>query len=78
MLSVSGTGTGVVNQQFLILDNQSTTAIQGTFNGLAEGAAFTGSNGQIYTINYNGGTGNDVVLTQISASGRQGRRARRS
>jgi hypothetical protein len=69
VLSVSGTGTGAVNQQFLILDNTSATPIQGTFNGLAEGATFTGSNGQTYKISYVGGTGNDVVLTQLSASG---------
>ncbi len=69
VLSVSGTGTGAINQQFLILDNQSATPIQGTFNGLAEGATFTGSNGQTYKISYVGGTGNDVVLTQLSASG---------
>ncbi len=70
--------SGAVNQQFLILDNQSATAIQGTFNGLAEGATFTGSNGQTYKISYVGGTGNDVVLTQLERGRRQGHRARRS
>ena len=54
----------------MIIDNQGGSAIQGTFSGLAEGAQVSGTNGQIYTISYKGGAGaNDVVLTQISASG---------
>jgi autotransporter-associated beta strand protein len=68
-LVVSGTGSGAINQQFIILDNQSATAIQGTFANLAEGAQFTAGNGQTYKISYVGGTGNDVVLTQLSAGG---------
>jgi len=41
---------------------KSNTAINGTFNGLSEGARF-GSNDQYFTISYVGGGGNDVVLT---------------
>ena len=69
-LIVSGSGSGAVNQQFVILDNQSPSPISGTFAGLAEGATFTAANGQTYRISYIGGTGNDVVLTQLSTAGK--------
>ncbi len=45
-----------------IIDNQGDNDIQGTFNGLPEGSKFI-SNGRSYTITYQGGDGNDVVLT---------------
>ncbi|MGD9721333.1 MAG: beta strand repeat-containing protein [Pirellulales bacterium] len=53
-------------QQFTIVNNDGTDAVVGTFTGLAQGATVTvGSDA--YTIDYSGGTGNDVVLTQVSA-----------
>ena len=41
-------------------------AITGTFAGLPEGAKFT-SNGRTYRITYQGGDGNDVVVTDSVA-----------
>jgi fibronectin-binding autotransporter adhesin len=51
---------------FVVIDNSGTQPIGGTFNGLAHGATVTlGS--QAYSIDYNGGDGNDVVLTALAA-----------
>ena len=50
---------------FTIINNDSTDAIVGTFNGLAEGASlsnFLGASGVNAFISYVGGTGNDVVI----------------
>lgn len=51
-----------VGNAFTIISNDGTDAVSGTFNGLAEGATFTVT-GVTYTITYQGGDGNDVVLT---------------
>ena len=51
---------------FTILDNLSNNAINGTFQGLAEGAQFT-VDGAVFSISYVGGTGNDIVLTAINS-----------
>ncbi len=51
-----------VGQKFIIINNDSSDAITGTFSGLAEGAT-TSTGGYKFTISYVGGTGNDVVLT---------------
>ena len=47
---------------FTIIDNDGTDAVTGTFAGLSEGEFFT-HNGSSYSISYQGGDGNDVVLT---------------
>lgn len=74
VLDQNGTSTSVLTtsrfngytpkqgQSFTIIDNQGTQAVQGTFNGLPEGATFT-QNGVVFKITYKGGDGNDVVLT---------------
>ena len=52
-------GTLRSGQQFTIIDNQSTNAVQGAFScgsGVSAG-------GYRFAVAYNGGTGNDVVLT---------------
>ncbi len=49
-------------QTFTIINNDASEPINGTFNGLAEGALIT-TNGFGFKISYVGGTGNDVVLT---------------
>ncbi len=52
-------------QSFVIVNNDGVDPIQGTFNGLPEGATipnFLGS-GFTATISYTGGTGNDVVIS---------------
>jgi hypothetical protein len=52
---------------FLILVNDGTDAVVGTFAGLAEGAVFS-AGGQVFTISYRGGSGgNDVVVTRVNA-----------
>ena len=52
-----------LNDSFVIINNDSTDAITGTFAGLAEGATTT-VDGYTYAISYIGGTdGNDIVLT---------------
>jgi fibronectin-binding autotransporter adhesin len=59
---VVGTGGGMSNQ-YVLIANDGVDAVNGTFNGLPEGATVTA--GLVsYTISYVGGTGNDVVLTQ--------------
>jgi hypothetical protein len=49
--------------QFIIIDNDGTNAINGTFTGLPEGATVNVGTNQL-KITYAGGTGNDVVLYQ--------------
>ena len=48
--------------QFVIIQNDGTDPVLGTFTGLGEGAALT-LNGKPFTISYHGGDGNDVALT---------------
>ena len=51
--------------KFVVINNDSTDAVNGTFAGLAEGATFTDEN-VTYQITYAGGTdNNDVVLTSL-------------
>lgn len=52
----------VVGQKYVIISNDSTDAVSGTFSGLAEGATTTVS-GYTFSVSYKGGDGNDVQLT---------------
>lgn len=64
-LKFSGSYFPLYADTFLIVNNDGTDAIIGTFNGLAEGGIipmFLGSNTPA-TITYTGGDGNDVVIT---------------
>jgi fibronectin-binding autotransporter adhesin len=54
-------------QTFRIVDNDGTDPINGTFNGLSEGATFS-MNASEFSISYVGGTGNDIVLTVTAAA----------
>jgi hypothetical protein len=54
-----------IGTSFRIIDNDGSDPINGTFNGLLEGATFT-VNGAIFQISYIGGTGNDVVVTRFN------------
>ena len=56
----------VVGATFKIIDNASTKAVDGTFNGLPEGKVF-GASGAPFQISYAGGDGNDVVLTRVQS-----------
>jgi autotransporter-associated beta strand protein len=49
----------------MIVDNRSSSPIDGTFAGLPEGALIS-SNGKSFFITYTGGDGNDVVLQPAS------------
>jgi autotransporter-associated beta strand protein len=51
-----------IGQQFVIITNDLGDAITGTFNGRPNGSLFS-VGGYTFRINYNGGSGNDVVLT---------------
>ncbi len=68
-LVLSGSYVPVGGETFLIVDNDGSDAITGTFTGLAEGATipnFLGS-GLVAAISYIGGTGNDVSLTVVAS-----------
>ncbi len=63
-LMFSGSYMPLECQEYIIINNDGTDGITGTFNGLSEGATivnFRGS-GLNATITYIGGTGNDVVI----------------
>lgn len=66
-LEVVGFGTGVVaGTTFIMIDNDGTDPILGTFAALPQGATIPGGPGGFdYTISYTGGTGNDVTLTAV-------------
>lgn len=53
-----------ISNNFTIIDNDGADAVAGTFNGLAQNATVF-INGVPFRISYTGGSGNDVVLTQL-------------
>ena len=53
-----------ISNSFTIIDNDGADAVIGTFFGLAQNATVI-INGISFQINYTGGSGNDVVLTQL-------------
>lgn len=55
--------TPSAGQEFVIIDNDGTDAVQGTFDGLSEGQSFN-IEGKRFHITYRGGDGNDVVLSR--------------
>jgi autotransporter-associated beta strand protein len=59
-LTVHVGGTIMIGDTFLILDKTSGGAITGQF---AQGTQVIADNGDIFSISYTGGSGNDVVLT---------------
>jgi len=58
--------TAVHGDTFVLIDNDSTDAIIGTFAGLPEGTLLSASD-RVFRISYTGGTGNDVQLTRTPA-----------
>jgi len=54
-------------QPFTIIDNQGSNPVTGTFLNLANDDTFS-IDGYTFRINYDGGTGNDVVLTTLAES----------
>jgi len=63
-LEVHPTFEPIIASTFLIVSNDGADAITGTF---AQGTTVTADNGQQFMITYNGGDGNDVVLTTLTA-----------
>ncbi|MDP7020183.1 MAG: hypothetical protein QGG36_30580, partial [Pirellulaceae bacterium] len=64
-LSVFGGFTPAVNNNYILINNDSNDAIVGTFNGLSEGHKYTNflSTGLDAYLTYKGGDGNDVAVT---------------
>ena len=54
-----------LNDEFIIISNDDTDAVTGTFVGMADGSSFDVA-GVTFEINYDGGDGNDVVLSAVS------------
>jgi hypothetical protein len=54
--------TPSLEEKFTIISNQGMSSVSGTFAGLPQGETF-GVSGYQFQISYNGGDGNDVVLT---------------
>ena len=63
-LSLNIAGLLTVEEHFIIVNNDGTDAVTGTFHGLAEGATFNAAS-QTFAISYRGGDGNDVVVTTV-------------
>ncbi len=61
-LTLSGAHVASTGQSFVLIDNDGSDAVTGTFAGLAQGSTIL-LNGVSLSISYNGGDGNDVVLT---------------
>ena len=57
-------GYAAANATYRVVDSQGPGAITSTLSGLAQGDTMT-SNGDLYTVDYVGGTGNDLVLNGI-------------
>lgn len=55
----------VAGQKFVIIDNDGTDKVTGTFNGIAEGGTYA-NQGVIYSVSYIAGDGNDVELTVLN------------
>lgn len=53
------------DQVYVIVDNDSSDAVTGTFTDLPEGATFS-VGGYVYKISYVGGDGNDITLTVMN------------
>jgi len=63
-LSVTLGYASALSNSFTIIDNDGADAVTGIFNGLPEGS-IQNISGTRFKLSYIGGTGNDVVLTQI-------------
>ncbi len=54
-----------IGQTFTVLNNDGIDAIIGTFAGVPEGGTVNAGHSK-YSVSYVGGTGNDIVLTQVA------------
>lgn len=55
-----------VGDSFVIIRNDGTDAVIGTFLNAPEGATFAGPLGTAFRVTYTGGDGNDVVITRVA------------
>lgn len=64
-LNLSGTHIPMLGQEFVIIENDGSDAINGTFDGMPEGHKIVGflGSGLDASISYQGGDGNDVVIS---------------
>ena len=67
-LSLGGGYTPTAGDALVLIDNTGADPVDGTFNGLPEGALLTLGAGKTFRITYQGGTGNDVVLNFVQDS----------
>ena len=58
-LAFAASGTASIGQSVVIVANDGTDPVVGTFAGLADGGFLLANNGQTFQINYAGGDGND-------------------
>ena len=66
-LTVGSGFTPQVGDRFTIINNQGSSPVTGTFNGLPEGSLiWTNAGG--FQISYKGGDGNDVVVTRVQGA----------
>jgi autotransporter-associated beta strand protein len=63
-LSLNLNFTPVAGTTFEIINNDLGDPVTGIFNGLPDGATFK-AQGQLFTITYHGGDGNDVAVTAV-------------
>ena len=56
---------GKAGNKYLVIDNDGADPVAGNFSALPHGTVWT-YNGIQYQISYTGGTGNDVVITQLT------------
>ncbi len=61
-----GTFRPAIGDSFVILRNDGTDAINGTFLNAPEGAIFAGALNTAFRISYLGGDGNDIAITRVS------------
>jgi hypothetical protein len=64
-LSASLNYAASVNDQFVIINNDGSDAVTGTFTSLPQGKKLYIGN-QLFQITYTGGSGNDVVLARLT------------
>jgi hypothetical protein len=55
-----------IGDSFVIIRNDGTDAVNGTFLNAPEGAAFAGPLNTAFRITYSGGDGNDVAVTRVA------------
>ena len=68
-LSLSGTFVPTIGQVFVLINNDGADPVSGAFNAYPDESTIVVNGTQQFRIDYNGGTGNDVVL--IALTGKQ-------